>query len=317
LARGLLRNRPLPHLHPHEGDNAQADSRRLTLARHALGLRYSFSLPASSSASCLRRPRLRGKTFCLVRALSECSEPGPQHPRPGQGGRAAQGHQPAAPDCGALRPRGLTPRGRAPHPSGKRGKKASLASSPKFRFRSPAWRRCMGAWAGSTPAATPGDRTAVLVLHGVYGAWIPSPCLERGVHPPAEPVCRTPRVHVGLGTFNGVRLGISRAKEGHPVEAHGRRLLARRQRKRELGAAHPGAQSHAGLGRDARAASHAASKGRGMAQEGQGHRLRGGRVQPPFILADAMPISPKAIPSPLRSFRSAPPRCQASRCPRF
>lgn len=62
-------------------------------------------------------------------------------------------------------------------------------------------------------AATPSDRTAVLLLYGVYGlvdaiavvsdvAFIRQPSL----------CARTPRVHAGLATLSGIRLGMSRAQ---------------------------------------------------------------------------------------------------------
>lgn len=73
-------------------------------------------------------------------------------------------------------------------------------------------------------AATPGDRTAVLLLYGVYGlvntiavvsdvAFIRQPSL----------CARTPRVHAGLATLSGIRLGMSRTQVrsilGRPMAA--------------------------------------------------------------------------------------------------
>lgn len=73
-------------------------------------------------------------------------------------------------------------------------------------------------------AATPNDRTAVLLLYGVYGlvntiavvsdvAFIRQPSL----------CARTPRVHAGLATLSGIRLGMSRAQVrailGRPMAA--------------------------------------------------------------------------------------------------
>jgi hypothetical protein len=73
-------------------------------------------------------------------------------------------------------------------------------------------------------AATPSDKTAVLLLYGVYGlvdaiavvsdvAFIRQPSL----------CARTPRVHAGLATLSGIRLGMSRAQVrailGRPMAA--------------------------------------------------------------------------------------------------
>jgi len=73
-------------------------------------------------------------------------------------------------------------------------------------------------------AATSSDRTAVLMLYGVYGlvdaiavvsdvAFIRQPSL----------CARTPRVHAGLATLSGIRLGMSRAQVrailGRPMAA--------------------------------------------------------------------------------------------------
>lgn len=73
-------------------------------------------------------------------------------------------------------------------------------------------------------AATPSDRTAVLLLYGVYGlvdaiavvsdvAFIRQPSL----------CARTSRVHAGLATLSGIRLGMSRAQVrailGRPMAA--------------------------------------------------------------------------------------------------
>jgi len=62
-------------------------------------------------------------------------------------------------------------------------------------------------------AATPGDRTAVLLLYGVYGL-VDAIAVVSDVAFTRQPsLCaRTPRVHAGLATLSGIRLGMSRAQ---------------------------------------------------------------------------------------------------------
>lgn len=62
-------------------------------------------------------------------------------------------------------------------------------------------------------AATPSDRTAVLLLYGVYG-FVDAIAVVSDVAFIRQPsLCaRTPRVHAGLATLSGIRLGMSRAQ---------------------------------------------------------------------------------------------------------
>jgi len=73
-------------------------------------------------------------------------------------------------------------------------------------------------------AATPSDRTAVLLLYGI-GARIDTLAVVSDVAFIRQPsLCaRTPRVHAGLATLSGIRLGMSRAQVrailGRPMAA--------------------------------------------------------------------------------------------------
>jgi len=73
-------------------------------------------------------------------------------------------------------------------------------------------------------AATPSDKTAVLLLYGVYG-FVDAIAVVSDVAFIRQPsLCaRTPRVHAGLATLSGIRLGMSRAQVrailGRPMAA--------------------------------------------------------------------------------------------------
>ena len=62
-------------------------------------------------------------------------------------------------------------------------------------------------------AATPSDKTAVLLLYGVYGL-VDAIAVVSDVGYIRQPsLCaRTPRVHAGLATVSGIKLGMSRAQ---------------------------------------------------------------------------------------------------------
>ena len=73
-------------------------------------------------------------------------------------------------------------------------------------------------------AATPSDKPAVLLLYGVYG-FVDAIAVVSDVAFIRQPsLCaRTPRVHAGLATLSGIRLGMSRAQVrailGRPMAA--------------------------------------------------------------------------------------------------
>lgn len=73
-------------------------------------------------------------------------------------------------------------------------------------------------------AAAPSDRTAVLLLYGVYG-FVDAIAVVSDVAFIRQPsLCaRTPRVHAGLATLSGIRLGMNRAQVrailGRPMAA--------------------------------------------------------------------------------------------------
>jgi len=73
-------------------------------------------------------------------------------------------------------------------------------------------------------AATPSDKTAVLLLTGVYGLMDAIAVVSDVAFIRQPSLCaRTPRVHAGLATLSGIRLGMSRAQVrailGRPMAA--------------------------------------------------------------------------------------------------